>query len=65
MRNERPVTDIFSERDFSPLPFGSPAGRCVFLSAHALRDWKRTLQSTADSLRVQDFGEGQAETFVS
>src|SRR5664280_1144558 len=41
VRNERPVTHISSERDFCPLPFGSLASRCVFLSAYALFDWKR------------------------
>ena len=63
--NERPVTDVSSERDFCPLPFGSLASRCVFLSAYAPCDWKRFLQSTADSMRAQDFGGGQVETFVS
>ena len=65
VRNERPVTHISSERDFCPLPFGSLASRCVFLSAYGLCDWKRFLQSTADSMRAQDFGEGQVKTFVS
>src|ERR1019366_164055 len=40
VRNERPVTHISSERDFCPLPFGSLASRCVFLSAYGLCDWK-------------------------
>ena len=60
MRNERPVTRISSERDFCPLPFVSLATRCFFLNAYALCDWKRFLQSTADSMRAQDIGEGQA-----
>ena len=65
MRNERPVTRISSERDFCSLPFGSLASRCFFLSAYALCDWKRFLQSTGDSMRAQDLGEGQVKTFVS
>ena len=60
VRNERPVTHISSERGFCPLPFVSLASWCVFLSAYAHYDWKRALQSTADSMRAQDFGEGQA-----
>jgi len=59
--NERPVTHTSSERDFCPLPFGSFASRCVFLSAYALFDRKKSLLSKADSICVrQDFGEGQA-----
>ena len=65
MRNERPVTHISSERDFCPLPFESLASKCVFLSAYRLCDWKRFLQSTANSMRAQDLGEGQVKTFVS
>jgi len=65
VRNERLVTRISSERDFCPLPFGSLASRCVFLSTYARCAWKRLLQSTADSMRALDFGEGQVKTFVS